>query len=284
MHWLSLEMLPMKMQTYKVSCWFLAFVLGILLPASSAFGHDYWLVPEKFSLAPEESVKIHLYYGDELKIEDERPLQKERTPRFEQVSTEGTVDLLPTNIDGQKPFATLSFPKPGSYVLTMDRNAQNIVLKGPEFTKYLKEEGLTDILARRNPKAPGRERYVRSVKTLIQVGERITDIPLKPNSQRLEILPLQNPLRLKPGYVLVVQLLFDGFPLMSRQIQAYHLENGKLITQTKRTDGQGKAFFRLDQAGSWLIRTVHMRPCKQNCRDTDWESFWSSLSFEIAAP
>jgi uncharacterized GH25 family protein len=284
MHWLSLKMLPMNMQTYKKSCWFLAFFLGILLPTRSAFGHDYWLVPEKFSLAPDESVKIHLYYGDALKIEDERPFQKERTPRLEQVATEGTVDLLATSADGQKPFATLSFPKPGSYVLVMDRNAQNIVLKGPEFTKYLKEEGLSDILARRNPKALGRERYMRSVKTLLQVGEQITDIPLKPNSQRLEILPLQNPLRLKPGYVLVVQLLFDGFPLMSRQINAYHLENGNLTKQTQRTDGQGKAFFRLDQPGSWLIRTVHMRPCKQNCRDTDWESFWSSLSFEIAAP
>jgi uncharacterized GH25 family protein len=274
----------MNMQTYKKSCCLLAFFLGILWPTPSAFGHDYWLSPEKFSLAPEESVKIHLYYGDELKVEDERPFQKERTSRLDQVSTEGTVNLIATSIDGQKPFANLSFPKPGSYVLAMDRNTQNIVLKGPEFTKYLKEEGLSDILARRNPKAPGRERYMRSLKTLIQVGERITDIPLKPNSQRLEILPLQNPLRLKPGYVLVVQLLFDGFPLMNRQIKAYHMENGTLITQTKRTDGQGKAFFRLDQPGSWLIRTVHMRPCKQNCRNTDWESFWSSLSFGIAAP
>jgi uncharacterized GH25 family protein len=274
----------MNMQTYKTSCWFLAFFLGILLPTRSAFGHDYWLVPEKFSLAPEESVKIHLYYGDGLKVEDESPFQKERTPRLEQVSAEGAVNLIATSIDGQKPFANLSFAKPGSYVLAMDRNAQNIVLKGPEFTKYLKEEGLSDILTRRNPKAPGRERYLRSIKTLIQVGERITDIPLKPNSQRLEILPLQNPLRLKLGYVLVVQVIFDGFPLMNRQIQAYHLENGKLATQTKRTDGQGKASFRLDQPGSWLIRTVHMRSCKQNCRDIDWESFWSSLSFEIAAP
>jgi uncharacterized GH25 family protein len=277
-------MLPMNMQTYKTSCCFLALFLGILWPTCSAFGHNYWLAPKKFFLAPNESVKIHLYYGDELKIEDERPFQKERTSRLEQVSTEGTVDLLATSIDGQKPFANLSFSKLGSYVLAMDRNAQNIVLKGPEFTKYLQEEGLSDILARRNPKVSGRERYVRSIKTLIQVGERITDIPLKPNSQRLEILPLQNPLRLKPGYVLVVQLLFDGFPLMNRQIKAYHLENDRLSTQTQRTDGQGKAFFRLDQSGSWLIRTVHMRPCKQSCRDTDWESFWSSLSFEIASP
>lgn len=274
----------MNMQIYKKSFWSLVLFLGLLLPASSAFAHDYWLVPEKFSLDPEESVKVHLYYGDELKIENERPFQKDRTPRLEQISTEGTLDLIPTSVDGQNPFANLSFPKPGSYVLAMDRNAQNIVLKGPEFTQYLKEEGLSDILARRKPNTPGRERYARSIKALIQVGERITDIPLKPLSQRLEILPLQNPLRLKPGYVLTVQLIFEGFPLMNRQIQAYHLEDGKLAIQNRRTDPQGKASFRLDQPGSWLIRTVHMRPCKQKCRDTDWESFWSSLSFAIGTP
>lgn len=274
----------MNMRIRKKSCWLLAILVGLLWPAHAVFAHDYWLVPEKFFLAPEEPTKIHLYYGDELKIDDERPFQKDRTPRLDQISTEGTVDLTATRIDDQKPFATLSFSKPGSYVLAMDRNAQNIVLKGPEFTAYLKEEGLSDILARRNPKTPGRERYMRSIKTLIQVGERITDIPLKPNSQRLEIVPLQNPLRLKPGYVLIVQLLFDGFPLMHRQIQAYHLEKGKLIAQSQRTDGQGKAFFRLDQPGFWLIRTVHMRPCKQNCREIDWESFWSSLSFAIGSP
>ena len=46
------------------------------------------------------------------------------------------------------------------------------------------------------------------------------------------------------------------------------------------TDTRGVARFTLAQPGTWLIRSVYLRPCK-GCKDADWESFWASYSFAL---
>ncbi len=105
--------------------------------------------------------------------------------------------------------------------------------------------------------------------------------------QRLEILLLQNPYLLDPGDDIEVQVLFDGEPLHDKLVKAFHKTGRGVVTKSKaRTNQDGIARFRLDEAGPWLIRLVHMLPCAEladlDCEeDAYWESHWASYSFAL---
>ncbi|WP_218082252.1 DUF4198 domain-containing protein [Anthocerotibacter panamensis] len=261
-----------------------ALLLALACGAYPAWSHDYWLQPSQFKPEVGVPVQIHLYYGDGFKPEGERPFQQKRTPAYSLYSATTTQDLAQTTPDQHLPLSDLSFPRPGSYLLALDRNAQNIQLPAPKFNAYLQEEGLTDILRLRarkgQTKSPGRERYARNIKAIIQVGEPVEETPLRTLDKTIEMLPQQNPYALKAGDPFSLQVRFAGKALVNRQVNAYILNQGKVSHQDARTDPKGMVTFRL-KPGVWLIRLVHMRPCQQACQGVDWESFWSSLTFAL---
>ena len=48
-----------------------------------------------------------------------------------------------------------------------------------------------------------------------------------------------------------------------------------------RSDQNGRATFAIDEPGPWLVKAVHMVPAAAGT-NADWESFWASLTFEMA--
>lgn len=259
--------------------------LGIILSAAPVLAHDYWLLPEKFQVEPGQPVNVRLYLGEDLKPEEERPYEKNRTPYFQLIGPQEPQDLTPALTDNQKPLTTLTPTEPGSYLLVLDRNASTITLPAKKFNAYLKYEGLTDILQQRTQakqsKKTGRERYSRSIKSVLQVGDTVTDTPLQTLNRPIEIIPQQNPITLKPGNSLGLQVLFEGQPIPQRRVTFIHQTGKKSLRQTAITDAEGKVSFKIPVAGVWMVQLVHMRACTENCKDIDWESFWSTLTFNV---
>jgi uncharacterized GH25 family protein len=129
-------------------------------------------------------------------------------------------------------------------------------------------------------KKEGRERYGRYIKCLLQVGDAKDDTCTRVLGQRLEIVPKRNPYKFKAGDALTVRVLFEGKPLAGAKLFAHHQAGDKVTTKTVRTGKDGTATIKLDKAGSWLLRLVHMRPCTGDA-DADWESFWAACSFGL---
>ena len=50
--------------------------------------------------------------------------------------------------------------------------------------------------------------------------------------------------------------------------------------QIVRTDARGRAALRLDAAGFWMIKAVHMIRA-ENDPLADWRSSWASLTFSL---
>jgi hypothetical protein len=48
-----------------------------------------------------------------------------------------------------------------------------------------------------------------------------------------------------------------------------------------RSDAQGRVAFRFPMGGVWLVKAVHMIPAKPGT-NADWESYWASLTFDLA--
>ena len=172
----------------------------------------------------------------------------------------------------------------GLVLITMEHAFIHTEFPNEKFSEYLKHEGAEiktfhDHIERRSSQ---RERYARTLKSLIRVGETAEDdLYKRAIGQKLEILLLQNPYIMNPGDNLQVQILFEGKTLVDTLVTAFHGNGDQLVsTSTMHTDSKGIAEFTLDRAGFWLIRLVYVQPC-EGCDDADWESYWASFSFAV---
>ena len=259
--------------------------LLFLFLVGAAYAHDYWFRPEKLALSKGDRLKVRLMVGDALDPEEERPLQKGKTTRFDLITSNGTVDLLAAGEEGASPILDREVDFEGMALLSMDRGFSFIELDDEEFSEYLKHEGLEEIEKIRDRighREMEREKYARSLKSLVRVGDaQESNLHKRVLGQKIEILLLQDPYRLDPGDDLEVKVLFDGKPLSDKAVTAYNGDGKDPISKSvARTNDLGVARFRLDEKGFWLIRLVHLMVC-EGCPDADWVSHWASFSFQL---
>ena len=258
--------------------------LWYIPPLASA--HDFFLFPSGFLLNAGDSIKIFVHVSETFPGVPQN-WNPERVVRFVHVTRFGMRDL--TNIAPQdSPRAVaVALRETGTHLFVLSWKARLIELKPDLFTQYLQSEGLDNIIELRKQRGesdkPGRERYSRYVKTLVQVGNRAIDSVDRVLQQKIEIVPRQNPYKLAIGDSFVVVVLFDGKPLQNALVSGTYAgftNKPDTYAQSVRTDNRGTAVFRLTNKGPWLVRVVHMVPLV-NSPEADWESFWASLTFEV---
>ncbi|CUU05753.1 Uncharacterized conserved protein, contains GH25 family domain [Candidatus Kryptobacter tengchongensis] len=256
--------------------------LVFLFVFNLVYSHDYWLHPKKFVLSKEDTLTIHLYVGDKLNIEIEREFQKDMTEKFEIITNDTIINLLPRLQDKSLPVLSEKFELEGLALVAMDRGWAYIELSQKDFEEYIRHEGIENIkISKSVKKKVERERYRRYIKSLIMFGDKVEgEIYKKVLNQRLEIILFKNPFSLKIGDEVEAQVLFEGKPLVNKTVMLYSLVQGKVFEQDVKTDKNGVAKFKINNSGFHLIRLVHLRRCEK-CSDADWESFWASFSFEI---
>ncbi len=259
-------------------------LLVVVSLTSSAPAHDFWFDPESFSPAAGRPVALRLLVGDDLQIETDRAFEKKPIVRFQSLNAAGTRDLVATGVEGKSPFAKLTFDKSGAHWVALERERRTIRLEAEKFNNYLSEEGLEAVLEQRRlakeDKKPGRERYARYLKCLLNCEGKSDDTWKKTLGHRLEIVPLTDPAASKVGTALKVRIDFEGKPLVGVTLFALHREAGKVLKEKLTTGKEGTVEVKVTHAGAWLVRMVHMRRCADT-DEADWESFWTALSFAV---
>jgi uncharacterized GH25 family protein len=175
----------------------------------------------------------------------------------------------------------VTLPAPGAYLGVALVSAQTIEMKGPEFTEYLKEEGLENIIAARaaagEAEKTTKEKYARYAKIALRNGAGAAAHLTRPAGLRAEFVPSTDPTMVSVGGTLTVQLLAEGKPVPNAAVSAV---NGEKAAR-QQTDAQGRATFAIDRDGAWLIKTVHMVRVPQPA-EAEWESYWVTLAFHPA--
>jgi len=106
-------------------------------------------------------------------------------------------------------------------------------------------------------------------KTLFKPSDR----NLKPLGLKFEIVPLDNPLAVRPGEAVSFKLLFDGKPL--GQAAVYTLDDREF-----QTDKNGVARIAFEKNGKHLLYAKHKTPDESN-RGLDYLKFMTFLTFEV---
>jgi uncharacterized GH25 family protein len=276
-----------------------------LLPAA-VLAHEFWLQPDSFRVAPGAAVPLRLVVGENFVGKAwARPTRRVR--RFVRYGPSGaadSTDLRPALLaDSLAP--ALRCAALGTHVLALTSRLAYIELPAAEFTAYLRAEGLGYALRQRQEASeattkPGREAYQRCAKALVLAtsGSRLPDATADTAFRRvlglpLELVPEQNPYRLRAGAALTVRVLRHGQPVPGAEVQVWQVSapdskptTAPAVTHfTAYSNAQGRLLLRLSGAGPYLLATVRMENAPPalalpgTAARPDWLSTWASLTF-----
>jgi uncharacterized GH25 family protein len=247
----------------------------ILIVIQNAAAHYTFIMPEKFRVAPGDTVKIGFHSADS--FPDSTALAK----RLSEASLHAagkTVAIAMTE-DGKRMVGNATIAN-GGYVIATVVNAASIEdMKAESFTKYLKEEGLHNIVDARATSSetdkPARERYTMWAKSILLAGAPNEDYK-QPVGLPIEIVPEKDPAALKAGESLPVRVLFRGAPAKGLEVMA---TSASLKSHSiGKTDAAGRISVPVTP-GAWRLHTIFME--RSSKEDADWESFWATLTFEV---
>ncbi len=256
------------------------FPLGFFVLANSLAAHDFWLIPPA-KIVPGQKTLIQANVGMDFPNSEHAPEPAKFKRRF-LITPEGREEELATAGKKDKSGLLAFTPaKAGVYILAVETHPKVITLEADAFNAYLVADGLPHIYRLRvkeNTLAQAaKERYSKSVKTLVQVGKGGQGDPCRVLGMTLEIVPLRNPFQCKTGTTLPVRVLFQSKPLAEANVGWQHPGDGETARGYVRTDDKGAALIPLARTGLITLRLTHMT--RPKAKDYEWESFWSTLTF-----
>ena len=261
-------------------------LLLVAVSAASLAAHDLFLKLESYFVRPGTSVRIHVLNGT-FSV-SENSITRDRVRDLSVVTQEG-ITRLDTSVwsdRGDTSVLTVQVGAPGTYVVGASIHPRELRLEAKDFNEYLASDGVPDVLAARKANGdlekPARERYSKHVKAVLQAGEPRTAAFETALGYPAELVPLENPYRLKVGDTLHVRALVDGAPMAGQLVIAGgRTPSGARIAQAStRTDSGGVAGIRLRSAGRWYVKFIHMSP-PQSDTTIDYESKWATLTFQV---
>ena len=251
----------------------------IVLAAGPVGAHDFWIMPGVFKPESGTTVAMSLRVGDHFRG-DPVLVERKQIERFFAVgpAREGLVRVR----QGSEPAGTLLIESPGLWIVGYRSRPSPISLPAAQFERYLSDEGLERIAdlraAHGESSLTAREIFSRCAKSLLSAGPG-ADGHDRQLGLTLELVAENNPYALEPGQELSLVLFYEGAPLPDALIVALNGdEPDKRLAA--RSDSAGRAAFRLERSGRWLIKAVHMVPAPPDV-PAEWESLWASLTFEI---
>lgn len=267
----------------RINVWTLALVAASpILFLSRAAAHDLWLVPPASAKSNEKAV-VSAVSGTKFPNGDHAPDPSKFAKRIV-VGPDGTVSEAEAGGTKEKAgLLTWTPAKGGVYAVAVQTAPKILKLDAEAFNDYLVSDGLPHIYRLRAKEKsldqPAVERYSKSPKSLVRVGDGKGGDPCKPLGLPLEIVPLTDPFSRKVGDALKVRVLFDGKPLADANLGWDHPGDGHDPAGTARTDAKGEALIPVARAGLMTIRLTHMT--RPKTKDYEWESFWTTLTFRI---
>lgn len=254
-----------------------AFLFGLWI--TSVLAHDTWLIPTQFHIADGESVTLDLTSGMAFPALEVKP-KPERIQAVVCRLAGRTFDLKDFEAAPKSLQIKAVLRDPGVATLWVKSPPRQIELKPDQVQEYLDEIDAPAIVRQQWASEPKRwrESYRKHSKTFVRVGDAKTDNSWRePVGMFLEIIPEKDPTTLRADEDFPVRVLKDGKPFADFSLGI--MAGGEAKGAIQKTDAAGRATFRLDKAGPWLLRGTDLR--RSTKQDVDWESDFSTLTIQV---
>lgn len=254
---------------------------GLIFISAWLSGHEFWLHPNKFIYRPGETVNLRLMVGENYEGVNWSGTRS-RVRSFRLYYADVMDDCANQLSEEKGDSAQMAFFEEGTMMFTFNNHNSFIELEAAKFNEYLHEDGLQEAIDYRalhnQQDSIGREYYQRSVKTLIQVGGKFTNTFKKQTSLPIDIVPQENPYKLRDGEKLPVNVYFKGRPWANAPLKLWHRNNEQTVKTELRTNEKGEADFPVFVYGRWMLSAVKIEHL-DNDPKAQWQSYWGSMTW-----
>lgn len=244
--------------------------------------HEFWLEPDRFYFEAGSSAAIRFRIGADF-IGEARKLKNERIVRLESHASHGDSNLRQTLGADSTDLFQVALANEGTHLIALETSPAFIELDGAEFTEYLQEDGLDEILYQRRKDGisgdSASELYSRHAKLILQVGTKTDETFRKVCGLPLEIIPAKNPAALKKGDPIAFKILFQGKPLFGAKVKVWNRHNRRTSVQNIFSQQDGVIETHVSNPGVWMVSVVKMIPSPDP--KAQYRSYWSTLVFGI---
>ncbi len=258
------------------------FILTVILTCVvPILAHEFWLQPQQYLFSAGDEVNIRFkvgegFAGDNWKGNDER------VQELKLYYADVTDNLKTALSSDEGDSVQFSLFEEGTAMVIFNSVNSYIELEAPKFNEYLSEDGLTSTIDYRREHnetdSMGHELYQRSVKTIVQVGTKKTDVCKKQTSLPLDIIPLSHPYTISTNQLMKVKILFKGQPLANAKMRLWNKMPDTVTDTSYLSDANGEISFPVTTSGEWMVSSVHMIHLDADPKAT-WQSYWGSLTW-----
>ncbi len=249
--------------------------------ASRAFGHEFWISPERYQLGAGDTLQVTTRIGEKFKAPS-RPHLPGALVRYEALTPQGAQPV--TGRMGDDPLS-VELPE-GLSVLVLETRPVELTYKDAEIWKrFLRHKDFPWAEARNAarglPEEGVRERYVRYAKALVAVGDGAGQD--RAAGLRTEIVALENPY-LGARDSLPVEVLLEGAPRADAQVELFErAPDGTVAVTLHRTDAGGRAELPVKPGYAYLADAVVLEelPGDGGAEGPAWQTLWASLAFAV---
>lgn len=264
---------------------FALFLAGVV-PLSTAQAHEYWIEPDRYVVAPGDTITGHLVNGQRFDGTT-LPFIPGRTVSYDMWMGMRTAPVEARA--GDVPALSTAPLGEGLNVITYQSTAAVVTYDTYEEFDFFAEHkdfpfARAEHTARGLPETDFVEAYTRFSKALIGVGNsRGGDFR---TGLEMELVALTNPYTDPVEAGFRVQLFYLGAPRPDAQLEVFEkAPDGTVEIRFYRTDADGIGVFPVRPGHSYLVDNVVLREPTADVLETYgnavWETLWAALTFGV---
>jgi len=259
------------------------------------FGHDFWLVPLGFHVAPGETLTV-LGQTSSAFPSTQSAVTLDRVASATIIDAAGTTPVTDLAIAGNSLRLRIRPPTAGQKIVALTIHPRSVRESSAAFQRYLVLEGAPEALERlkregRVPRDSVTRRYAKYAKSLVTVGQGGPAAWTRAAGHPLEFVLVGEP-ALAAGQTLAVRLVYRGQPVPNAVVHAGVVPftapegldalAGKEHKVDVTTDAEGMLRVPLASAGLWNLRTIQIVEADAGS-GADWDTHWATLVFAVEA-
>ncbi len=254
-------------------------LLIVLLSATTGFAQSYFLDSPTYFYEKGGAVSFRVVSGRGFDTSNVRIITPAQLNAAALYASSKPQDVLAANKEA-KAFDIKS-DNSGVMLMSAGRELNIDNIEREEVMRQLSDEGFSDLASKADDKEELNLKNVFCMKSLVMVGKPGGGVYSEVVGQELELVPQQNPYKLKYGEDVTVQVLFKGKPLPKAKLEIYvRTINGSVLPSETSTDNDGKAYLKLNRAGDWMLKVVNFEHLENaDNKGPDYERWLSTLTF-----
>jgi hypothetical protein len=277
-------MRPFKTGTLVVA---LVCTLGV----AGMLAHDFWLIPNAFSVAPGSDV-IVLGRTSSTFPTTLSAVTPDRIAHARLLLESGAEDITSLSVQSNSLRLERKAPRVGQALVVAAILPRSVPESPESFRQYLRLEGAPEALARYEregllPTTDIVRRYAKYAKTLIQIGRDGPRAFGREAGHPLEFVPLSDPAAVGAGGSLRFRVQLFGRPLAGARghasVATSAASDRAHHEATFESDAKGEFTVALASAGLWNVRALYILPAPSGS-GADWDVHWATFVWGIGGP